>query len=204
MMHFQSYFSAMPLTKINTGEHSLPDYVEFLLTHPSFNAGDALTEQPNLRFAVGSFDSQLQLGRSLDDLCRRGLSPDGFHYLALSRVFSGEKLLTHSRTPASVAEVTFPENREPFGCTTGILHDCLLDRLGSDARSLKDALSHWLLPRHAAHFQEIVDKGKIQLWIRLTSAEDERNACQSLLANSSNSVGVHDLVPRLHRDRGRS
>ena len=194
----------MPLTKINTGEHSLLDNAEFLLTHPSFNAGDALTEQPNLRFAVGSFDSQLQLRRGLDDLGRRGLDPDSFHYLALSRVFGDDRLLTHPRTPASLAEVTFPENREPFGCTTGILYDCLLDRLGSDARSLKDALSHWLVPRHAAHFQEIVDKGKIQLWIRLTSAEDERNAYQSLLANSSNSVGVHDLVPRLQRDRGRS
>ena len=194
----------VPLMKINSGEHSLLDNAEFLLTHPSFNAGDALTEQPNLRLAVGSFDSQLQLRRGLDDLCRRGLSPDSFHSLALSRVFGGERLLTHSRTPVSVAELIFPDNRQPFGCTTGILYDCLLDRLGSDARSLKDALSQWLVPRHAAHFQEIVNKGKIQLWIRLTSAEDERNACQSLLANSSNSVGVHDLVPRLRRDRGGS
>jgi len=80
----------------------------------------------------------------------------------------------------------------------------LLGELGSGARSLKEALSHWLVPRHAAHLQEIAERGKIQLWIRLTIAEDERHAYQSLLANSSNSVGVHDLVPRPRRDDARA
>jgi hypothetical protein len=51
-----------------------------------------------------------------------------------------------------------------------------------------------MVPRHAAHFQEIVENGDIQLWIRLVNSEDERRACQGLLANSSKSVGVHDLV----------
>ena len=176
---------------------------EFLKTQPSFNPGDTLTVQSNLRFAVGSFDFGLQLRGAVDDLCRRGLAPASFHYLALAQIFAGERLIGVSGPPVNIVALAFLENREPFGCTTGALHDCLLDELGSGARSLKEALSHWLVPRHAEHFQEIVERGKIQLWIRLTSAEDERSACQSLLANSSNSVGVHDLVARPRRDDGR-
>jgi hypothetical protein len=36
--------------------------------------------------------------------------------------------------------------------------------------------------------------GKILFWIRVADANDERRTCQSLLAHSSNSVGVHDLM----------
>jgi hypothetical protein len=55
-------------------------------------------------------------------------------------------------------------------------------------------LPHWLVPRHAAHSQDAVEGGNIFIWIRVANADDERRACFSLLPNSSNSVGVHDLI----------
>jgi len=51
-----------------------------------------------------------------------------------------------------------------------------------------------VVPRHVAHFQEAIEDGKILPRIRLADADDERRAYQSFLANSSNAVGVHDLV----------
>ena len=62
------------------------------------------------------------------------------------------------------------------------------------ASSLKDALGLWLIPRHAAHFEDAVLAPRILLWIRVGDADDERLAYKCLLVHSSNSVGVHDLV----------
>ena len=87
-----------------------------------------------------------------------------------------------------------PESAALIACTSGPLADRLLRRLAAGAHSLKEALGHWLIPRHAAHFEEAVRAGKILFWIRVGDADDERRAYQSLLAHSSNSVGVHDLV----------
>jgi hypothetical protein len=153
----------------------------------------ALADWPNLRFAVGTFDSWQQLCDALYDLRFRGLVLDSFNCLAVRRVFAGGTIIAPSHEPVVIEELAFPDNGELLGCTSGPLADCLADRLGSGARSLKDALASWLLPRHAGHLQRAVEDGKILLWIRLVDAEDERRACQWLLATSSNSVGVHDL-----------
>lgn len=59
---------------------------------------------------------------------------------------------------------------------------------------MKVALTHWLIQRHAAQLQEAVEAGRIILWVQLFDNESERRAYRSLLARSSNSVGVHDLV----------
>jgi hypothetical protein len=78
-------------------------------------------------------------------------------------------------------------------CTSGPLADCLAKRLRLGAPSLKDALCHWLVPRHATYVEKTVESGKIRLWIRLGDDSEERPAYESLLANRSNSVGVHDF-----------
>jgi hypothetical protein len=88
----------------------------------------------------------------------------------------------------------FAESSEAIACTSGPLADSLLERIDSGAQSLKEALSRWLIPRHAAHFLDAVEAGRILFWIRVADADDERRACLSLLAHSSNSVGVHDLM----------
>ena len=67
----------------------------------------------------------------------------------------------------------------------------MLDAGGS---TLKAALGLWLIPRHAQQIQDAVEQGKIVLWVRLLDSEDEPLAYRALLAGSSHSVGVHDLV----------
>ena len=144
-----------------------------------------------LRFAVGRFDDWLQLGNGLQDARSRGLSSDRFSHLALQRVFGGNAKDAPSQPPA----LNFPGNPEAMACTAGALADCLADSLQAGARTLKDALSEWDISRHAAKLQSAVEAGQILLWIRLTDAEDERRAYQTLLAHSSNAVCVHDLCP---------
>jgi hypothetical protein len=153
-----------------------------------------LTALPHFRFAVGSFDSWLQLRAALDDLSSRGLAVDSISCLALERVFTGRMTIALFPDAASIAELPFSGGNEPVCCTAGPLRDFLLDRFRSGARSFKEVIGHRMVPRHAAYLQETVEQGKIQLWIRLANADDERRACQSLLANSSNSVSVHDLA----------
>lgn len=152
-----------------------------------------MNEVPNLRYAVGSFESWLRLRSALDDLCLHGFAPASFSCLALQRVFES-KPFGQLRDLDTAGELAFPEDREPVGCTAGPLRDCLLDRAQSGAQTLEEAFRHWMVPRHAAQLRETVQKAKIQLWIRLETIDDERRACKGLLANSSNSVGVHDLV----------
>jgi hypothetical protein len=153
-----------------------------------------LTEQPKLRFAVGTFDSWSQVREALRDLRARGLVLDSFNCLALKRLFSGKTIMAPDHEPMAVQPLPFPGSCELIACTSGPLANCLMERLASGAASLKQALGLWLIPRHAAHFQDAIKADRILLWIRVSDADDERRAYQSLLAHSSNSVGVHDLV----------
>jgi hypothetical protein len=157
-------------------------------------AGFPLTKQPKLRFAVGTFDSWPQVREALCDLRARGLVLDSFNCVALQRVFAGKSILAPNQRPVAVELLLFPDNAEPIACTSGPLANYLLQRLHSGSRSMKDALGHWLIARHAAHFEDAVQAGKVLFWIQVVDGDDERRACQSLLAHSSNSVGVHDLA----------
>jgi hypothetical protein len=153
-----------------------------------------MAEHSTLRFAVGTFDSWMQLREAVRDARDRGLDFDSFNYLALERVFAGRTIVAPSQKLLMIEALPFPNDTEPVACTSGPLADWLSERLRSGASSLKDALGHWLIPRHAAHFARAVLANKIVLWIRIASADDEHRAYQNLLANSSNTVGVHDLV----------
>jgi hypothetical protein len=152
-----------------------------------------VTDQPKLRFAVGTFDSWPQLREALRELRARGLVLNSFNCLALQRLFVGKTIVAPDQEPVTIAALPFAEGSTLIACTRGPLANRLLDRIDSGARDLKDALSRWLLPRHAAHFEDAVQAGKILFWIRVGDAHEERRAYQTLLAHSSNSVGVHDL-----------
>jgi hypothetical protein len=172
----------------------LPYTSEICRSDASFHWIIALADLLSLRFAVGTFAAWQQLSETLQDVRLRGLSPGRFSCLALRRVFTGNIRISPFHEPVGVQMLAFPNNREPIGCTYGQLAACLGERLRSGVPSLKDALGHWLVPRHAAYFQEAVDGGNILLWIQVATADEERRAGFSLLANSSNSVGVHDLI----------
>jgi hypothetical protein len=160
----------------------------------SSHAGLPLTEQPKLRFAVGTFESWPQVREALRDLRVRGLILDSFNCLALKRVFSDKTIVTPNQESVDIQALPFPGSAELIACTSGPLAESLKARLESGASSLKHALGLWLIPRHAAHFEDAVLAGRIVLWIRVGDANEERGALQNLLAHSSNSVGVHDLM----------
>jgi hypothetical protein len=151
-------------------------------------------EHPKLRFAVGTFDTWPLVRGALRDARARGLVLNTFNWIALERVFAGKTIMAPSQKPVILQTLPFPEDTEPIVCTSGPLADCLTERLRAGARTLKEALGHWLIPRHARYFEDALKAGKILLWIRIANADEERNAYQILLATSSNSVGVHDLV----------
>jgi len=146
------------------------------------------------RYAVGTFDSWSPLRAALRDAGARGLVLDSFNCLALERLFAGKTILAPSQEAVAVRVLPLADKTEAIACTAGPLADCLMDRLLSGSSSLRDALGHWLIPRHAMGLENAVRAGKILLWIRLADADDERRAYQSLLAHSSDLVGVHDFV----------
>lgn len=172
----------------------MPDTAKLFGSDHFLHAGTALTVYPDLRFAVGTFDTWTQLHEVERDARLRTLAFDRFNCLALERLFGGKNVAAASQELANIQTLAFPGNRYPICCTSGPLATCLADQLGAGAPTLREALGHWLVPRHAAHFQKAIEEGKILLWIRLADADEERRAYQSLLAHSSNSVGVHDLV----------
>jgi hypothetical protein len=149
--------------------------------------------QETQRYAVGTFDTWPQLREAWQDATDRGLIPENFNFLAREQAFLGSALPTRDGRAVVVQVLPFLGSA-PIVCTSGPLADSLTRRRQSGARSLKDALACWLIPRHARHFEDAVAANKILLWIRVVDADDERRACQWLLAHSSNSVGVHDLV----------
>ena len=161
-----------------------------------FSSVDKLvTDHPDpLRFAVAAFDTWDDLRNALQHLSSRGSRSDVTSCLGLQRVLTGTAAIAALPPATVIQELPFPENLHRIGCTAGQLAQCLVERLRAGAPTLKVALTHWLIPRHAAQLQEAVEAGRIILWVQLFDNEDERRAYRSLLARSSNSVGVHDLV----------
>jgi hypothetical protein len=153
-----------------------------------------LTEPPTtLRFAVATFDTGNGLREALQNLRLEGLGNGAFNCLGLDEILTDA--MVPPLSPGEVRqELCFPGNIRPIGCTVGVLAEHLSERLHAGAPTLQAALGHWLIPRHAAQIQDAVEQGMIVLWVRLFAGGDESIAYRSLLAGSSHSVGVHDLV----------
>jgi hypothetical protein len=169
----------------------MPNAAELNWSNISVGVDDPAAEH---RFAVGAFDNWQQLRAALRDLRLRGFVLNGFNCLALRRIFAATTITATFPEAGPIEDIAFPDEPEPIACTFGPLADHLTDRLLFGARSLTEVLNHWLIPRHAAHFEDTVRDGKILFWVKLADAHDERRAYRSLLAHSSSSVGVHDLV----------
>jgi hypothetical protein len=156
----------------------------------TFNLNERLT----FRFAVGAFGDWQQLSAVLEDLRDREFVLQNFNCLALKQVFSGKVILTPSQQPLAIERLVLSGQPEEICCTSGPLATCLGASIEAGATTLKDALGLWLIPRHAAYLQSSVEDRKILLWLEVPDSDQERSACQSLLATSSGPVGVHDLV----------
>jgi hypothetical protein len=153
-----------------------------------------LIERLTFRFAVGTFDNWQQLSTVLEDLRLRGFILHSFNCLALKRVFSEKVFLTPSQKPVPIETLAFSSQSEDICCTSGPLATCLLASLEAGAKNLKDALSKWLIPKHAIYLERTLGEGNILFWLEVADPDEERSACQSLLATSSGLVGVHDFV----------
>ena len=156
---------------------------------PVKDASELVTDLPTLRFAIAAFDTWAEAQKALHALDAGGKALNDVSYLAQQRVL-GDAVTSNSRQTVHL----FGGTDGGIGCSAGPVADRLAGRLASGATTLKAALGRWLIPRHAAHLQQAVEEGKILLWVQLFDNDDERRAYQSLLATSSNSVGVHDLV----------
>ena len=157
---------------------------------PIARANQLMTDPPTLRFAVAAFNTSAEVQEALHALSAGGKALNDVSYLGLGRVLT-DRIGEIGRT---MRTLVFPGNVHPIACTAGPVADRLAGRLEVGAATLDTALSRWLIARHAAHLQKAVEDGKILLWVQLFDNDDERRAYQSLLATSSNSVGVHDLV----------
>jgi hypothetical protein len=150
-----------------------------------------VNERATLRFAVGVFDAWPEVNATVCELTGGGMNESAFSVLGLHRILAPAA----SRDgPTSLLDLPFPTNPELIAATVGPLADRLAARLQAKADTLASALGHWLIPRHAAQLQDAVAAGKIVLAVQLFDNDGERRACQSLLARSSNSVGVHDIA----------
>jgi len=165
-----------------------------LCSRTSLDVDRPLTERPTmLRFAVAAFDTENGLRNALQSLQQEGICNEAFNCLGLEEALAGATVLD-LLSGAERRELYFPGRLRPISCTAGLLAECLAERLRAGAPTLKAALGHWLIPRHAEQIQDAVEHGRIVLWVRLFKSEDEPLAYRSLLAGSSHSVGVHDLV----------
>jgi len=82
-------------------------------------------------------------------------------------------------------------------CTDGDLAEQLSRRAGQDCTSFADALGFWIPGTHAARLDDELRRGRIILWARLFKPEQEHLVCETLLAQQSLRVEVHDLSPIL-------
>ena len=151
-----------------------------------------MNERTTLRFAVGVFDAWPELDATVRELTGGGMQESAFSVLGLHRILA--PAASRGGCPTSLQDLPFPTNRELIAATIGPLADRLAARLEAKADTLASALGYWLIPRHAVQLQDAVAAGKIVLLVQLFDNDGERRACQSLLARSSNSVGVHDIV----------
>jgi hypothetical protein len=151
-----------------------------------------VNERAILRFAVGVFDAWPEVDATVRELTGTGMNESAFSVLGLRRILVPAVCPGGSST--CLRDLPFPTNRELIATTVGPLADRLAARLEAKADTLASALGRWLIPRHAIQLQDAVAAGKIVLLVQLFDDDGERRACRSLLARSSNSVGVHDIV----------
>ena len=151
-----------------------------------------MSDPATLRFAVGIFDAWADVQTSIGELIAGGTAQSAFSVLGLHRALA--PIVVHAIDGMSLLDLPFPRNRELVASTIGPVADRLAAKLAGKAETLAAALGCWLIPRHAAQLEQAVSAGKFILWVQLFDNDDERRAYRSLLARSSNSVGVHDVI----------
>ena len=178
--------------RVSTPSAAMDDAAKTQGVQPTKQADKLVPEQPTLRFAVGIFDTWADAHATMRELTAAGMAESNFNFLGLHRVLS-EGLARHD-DPRLLRDLPFPGNADLTSATDGPLAVCLAARLRAGKETVMTALAHWLIPRHAKQLQDAAAAGKVILWVQVFDNDQERRAYRSLLARSSNSVGVHDIV----------
>jgi hypothetical protein len=95
---------------------------------------------------------------------------------------------------ASKVELPFGSGSEALGCSDGMLAQLLRFRIEEGCTGFGDALSPWMLDKHAKRLEDDVRQGRLLLWTKLPTAEQERQVCEALLKARFLRLEVHDLV----------
>jgi hypothetical protein len=149
-----------------------------------------LSNATRLRFVVGVLDTWSQLCSTRQHAAALSLGADNFNLLGLEPMLSSKNF---DGEPLILEPLPYKGGDGRIVCTQGPLAACLLQAHRAGAQTIKEALSQWIIPRHAEHFAAALNDNRILLWLRVLNDEDERAAYRCLLAQSSNSVGVHDI-----------
>ena len=180
------------MTEIKRGARIVDNAPQLPGAQPVKRVDKLVNDRSTLRFAVGIFDTWADVQATVRELTVDGMAENSFNCLGLYRVLA--PLAARPDNRLSLRDLSFSGDAELTSVTDGLLAACLAERLRMGAKTLTAALGHWLIPRHAAQLQGAVCAGKVILWAQLFDNDDERRAYRSLLARSSNSVGVHDII----------
>jgi hypothetical protein len=94
---------------------------------------------------------------------------------------------------ANKAKLLFPE-AEALGCSNGLLAQWLRKRIDEGCTGLGDALSPWMMEKQAKRFEEDVRHGRLLLWMKVPTPEQERQVCEALLNERLHRLEVHDFA----------
>lgn len=69
---------------------------------------------------------------------------------------------------------------------------------------IQTALEGWLLPMHARFLADAIEAGRVLVWARIESLEEECGVCLCMLKHSGRTVQIHDFNERdsgSHKER---
>jgi len=92
-------------------------------------------------------------------------------------------------------EFRFPKPPEAICCSDGNLAQQLSRRVEESCASFAEAPAAWMMTKQALDLADDINRGRLLLWVRLFSPEQEQEGCRLLLASAPLRVEVHDFVP---------
>ena len=91
-------------------------------------------------------------------------------------------------------KLLFPKPPEEIGCSDGGLARQLSRRIEEGCACLTDALAAWMMAGQAVRLADDISQGRLLLWARLFSPQQEQQGCRLLLVSGPLRVEVHDLI----------
>ena len=90
-------------------------------------------------------------------------------------------------------QLHFARSNQYITCTSGDVAEGLAARLASGARTLADALHSWMSSDQAWQLQCHIEKGRLVLWLPLTTSEEFGAVCGRLVHASPHMIGLCNI-----------